>query len=51
MVYPPTINLEHIKSAVKGNTKIIENCQNWLELYFLESHHIKFDITKTEPRH
>ena len=33
--------LEHVKIAVYGNTKIIGNSQNWVELCFLESLHIK----------
>ena len=33
--------LQHVKIAVYGNTKIIGSSQNWIELCFLETVHIK----------
>ena len=33
--------LEHVKIGVYDKTKIIDNSQNWIELCFLESLHIK----------
>ena len=33
--------LGHVKIAVYNNTKITDNSQNWVELCFLESLHIK----------
>ena len=38
--------LEHVKTAVYGNTKIIDSSQNWVELCFLESLHIKWKKPK-----
>ena len=47
---PPSNNLveylEHVKIAVYGNTKIIDNSQNRTELCFLESLHIKWNKPK-----
>ena len=34
--------LEHVKIPVYGNTKIIDSSQNWIELCFLETLHIKY---------
>ena len=43
--FPPSYNsveyLEHVKIAVYDNTKIIANSQNWVELCFSETLHIK----------
>ena len=38
--------LEHVKTAVYDNTKIIDSSQNWVELCFLESLHIKWKKPK-----
>ena len=38
--------LEHVKLAVYKNTKIIENCQNWVELCFLDGLLIKYKKLK-----
>ena len=47
---PPSNNLveyfENVEIAVYGNTRIIENSQNCIELYFLESLHIKWKKPK-----
>ena len=47
---PPSNNsivyLEHVKLAVYSNTKITDNSQNWVELCFLESLHIKWKKSK-----
>ena len=39
-------HLEHVKIAVYDNTKITDNSQNWIELSFLESFHIKWKKPK-----
>ena len=38
--------LEHVKIAVYNNTKIIDSSENWVELCFLESLHIKWKKPK-----
>ena len=47
---PPSSNsvdyLEHVKIPVYDNTKIIDHSQNWIELCFLESLHIKWKKPK-----
>ena len=47
---PPSNNsveyLEHVKFAVYVNNKTIDNSQNWVELCFLESLHIKWKKPK-----
>ena len=47
---PPNNNsveyLEHVKITVYDNTKIIYNSQNWVELCFSESLHIKWKKPK-----
>ena len=47
---PPSKNsvecLEHVKFAVYDNTKIIDNSQNWTDLCFLESLHVKWKKLK-----
>ena len=47
---PPSDNsveyLDHAKIAVYDSTKIIDNSQNWIELCFLESLHMKWKKPK-----
>ena len=38
--------LQHVNIAVYDNTKIIDSSQNWVELCFLESLHIKWKKLK-----
>ena len=38
--------LEHVKTVVYDNTKIIDSSQNWVELYLLEILHIKWKKPK-----
>ena len=40
------IILEHVKFAVYDNNRIIDSSQNWIELCFLESFHIKWKKPK-----
>ena len=51
---PPSNNLveylEHVKIAVYGNTKIIDNSQNWIQLFFRKPSH-QMEETKTELWH
>ena len=47
---PPSSNsveyLKHVKIAVYDNTKIIDSSQNWVELCFFKSLHIKWKKPK-----
>ena len=47
---PPSNNsveyLEHVKIVLYDKIKIIDNSQNWIELYFLENLHTKWKELK-----
>ena len=47
---PPSNNsveyLEHVKIVLDDKIKIIDNSQNWIELYFLENLHTKWKELK-----
>ena len=51
---PPSYSLveylENVKIAVYDNTKIIDNSQNWIELFFRKPSH-QMEETKTELWH
>ena len=41
-----TVDYHLVANAVYDNIKIIDNSQNWIELFFLESLHIKWKKPK-----